>query len=674
MKYSYNWLKELSGTKKSPKQLAELLTMHSFELEELKTEGKETQLEFAILPNRAHDALSHIGMAREICAVEGRKFDRAFLRSDLRTLLRSDLRMNIAIKDKKLCPRYIGVVVENIKVASSPRWMQERLLASGVKPINNVVDITNYAMLETGQPLHAFDATKLVTRNTKHEIVVRRARKGEIIKLLDEKEYQLNENDLVIADAEKPIALAGVMGGLESGVTEKTAAIILESANFNSTNIRKTRTKHNIITESSYRFEREIDPNLAEFGAMRAVELLKKYAGKNISVAASADVYPKKIKPWAIKLDTDYANKLLGENIPTARMKNILENLGARVLGNLVSKSVAVEIPTVRIDLKTQEDLIEEIGRLYGYENIKEQAPQVSLKTPEFNRKRELEDKMRDIMAGLGFSEVMNYSFYGAEDIEKCNLEKEDHLEVANPMNPEQMFMRWSLIPGLLKNAALNQKYTESFRIFELGRKYLQRKGKLPLEKTIVAGAIYENENSLFLTLKGCVSEMLAKQNIENISYESKIEKHYVFHPARSAEIVVGNKKIGRMGEINPSILKKYGIKGRMAAFGIRLDDVLEFVRDHTEYRLISKYPSVKRDISMFVPENVAYAGIENEIKKSGGELMKNIELFDVFKDSLAVRVEIGSDKKTLTAEEIDHVMKKIISALEKALKVKIRK
>src|SRR3989339_762728 len=271
MKYSYNWLKKLSGTKKSPRELADLLTMRAFEFEDMKTEGKETQMEFSILPNRGHDALSHIGMAREICACEGRKFPPTLNVGSVPPRLNVG-KIKVEIRDTKICPRYSGAVLENIRVGASPKWMQNRLLACGVKPINNIVDITNYVMLETGQPLHAFDESK-----TTGNIIVRKAKKGEKIKLLDEKIYELKENNLVIADSEKALALAGVMGGFDSSITSKTTSIILESANFNSTSIRKARAAHNIITESSHRFEREIDPNLAETGMNRAIELLKEF-------------------------------------------------------------------------------------------------------------------------------------------------------------------------------------------------------------------------------------------------------------------------------------------------------------------------------------------------------------------------------------------------------------
>ncbi len=671
MKYSYKCLKELSKTKKSPQQLAELLTMHAFEFESAKTEGKETQMEFSILPNRGHDALSHIGLAREICAVEGRKL---FLRFNLKNLKRLNLEqeLNVEIKEKKLCPRYIGAVLENIKVGASPKWMQERLLVCGIKPINNIVDITNYVMLETGQPLHAFDKSK-----TTGNIVVRKAKKGEKIKLLDEKIYKLNENNLVIVDSEKPVALAGVMGGFDSSVTNKTTSIIFESANFNSTNIRKTRTLHNIITESSHRFEREIDPNLAEMAMARAIELIKKLGGKNVEVTALTDVYPKKVKPWQIKLDSSYVNSLLGEKIPVSKMKSILENIGLSVKN--AKNILNCEIPTVRIDLKTQEDLIEEVGRIYGYENIKEQAPIVEVKTPPQNTKRNFENNLRDILVGLGFSEVMNYSFYGKDDVEKCRLRIEDHIEVANPLSSEQQYLRRNLISNLLKNVELNLKNFPKVRIFEIGKKFCNDKGKFS-EMPLLVGALADNaaNNSLFFELKGRLQALLQGIGIQGADFQILNEEYKFWHPTRAARISINGKKIGRIGEISPIVLKNYGVKQRVAVFGLKVGELMKISAQDKQYKPISKFPSVERDISMFVGKETKYADIVSNIQKNGGNLVKNIKLFDVFekegKKSLALRVKIGSDAKTMTSEEIDTVIKKIISSLEKDLKVKVRK
>ena len=673
MKYSYLWLKELSKTKKTPKQLAELLSARAFEFEDMKTEGKETQLEFSILPNRGHDALSHIGLAREISACEGRKLP---LRLSLSNLLRLSLRtkLEVEIKDKKLCPRYIGAVLENVKVGPSPKWLQERLLVCGIKPNNNIVDITNYVMLETGQPLHAFDASK-----TTGSIIVRKAKKGEKIKLLDEKIYELNKNDLAIADSEKPIALAGVMGGINSSISKKTKSIILESANFNAANVRKTRMRNNISTESSYRFERNIDPNLAEISAVRAIELIKEICGKDVEVTAVSDAYPEKANSWQIKLGENYANSLLGEKIPVSEMKIILENLGIKV--KISGKYLNCEIPTRRIDLKTQEDLIEEIGRIYGYENIKEQPLTAEVKTPPQNKKRDFENNLRDILVGLGFAEVMNYSFYGADDIAKCNLKIEEHVEVENPLSQDQQYLRWSFAPNLLKSVNLNLKNFSSVKIFEIGNKFQNLKGKSK-ESTVLVGAVAykSSKENFFLELKGKLEELLNKLGYQNYQFPILNYQFSIWHPTRAAEIRIDGEEIGRIGEVSPQVLRKYGVKTRVAFFCIRISELLEKVGYPEEkiYHPVSKFPIVEREISMFIPRDTKFNEIETKINKAGGKLVLGVELFDSFeKDgqkSLALRLKIGSDAKTLTSAEIDAVMAKIISTLEEGLKVKIRK
>jgi phenylalanyl-tRNA synthetase beta chain len=667
MKYSYTWLKELSGTKKMPKELAELLSTRAFELETMEKEGNETQLEFDILPNRGHDALSHIGLAREICAIEGRKFFQKF------SVGRFNFgELKVQIKDKRCCLRYIGAAIRNLKVSSSPKWMQARLLVSGIKPVNNIVDITNYVMLETGQPLHAFDAAK-ITGN----IIVRKANKKEKLKLLDGKEYELNESDLVIADAKKALALAGVMGGFDSAVTNKTSSVILEAANFNSTNIRKTRMAHNIITESSYRFERNIDPNLAQIGITRTLELIKAICGKNINLAATADVYPKRIKPWQIKLNSVYVNSLLGEKIPVTKMKKILENLGIGVKTSGILLSC--EIPTRRIDLKAQEDLIEEIGRIYGYENIKEQAPVIEVKAPPRNLKRDFENNLRDILIGLGFAEVMNYAFYSKEDIEKCNLSGEGHIEVANPLSSDQQYLRSSLIPNTLKNARLNLKNFPKFQIFEIGKKFY-KENKVSKEVDSLTGVLVDSaaKDNLFFEMKGELKMVLDKLNYKNTKYQKLNAEYKYWHQSRVAEILADGKKIGIIGEINPQILNNYGIKKRVAAFSLKLSELLEINLPEKQYHSISKFPIVERDISMFVEKNTKYNEIVKKINEAGKNRVKDVELFDIFEKegekSLALRLKIGSDSKTLTSSEIEKVMNKIIYILEKQLKLKIRK
>jgi phenylalanyl-tRNA synthetase beta chain len=784
MKYSYNWLKELSGTYLSPEKLGDLLTMHSFELEEMATLGaglefvvvgeilkiqkhpnadrlqiakvnagkqileivcgatnisvgqkvpvaftgakllsgieiseteirgvkskgmlcsekdlgigedhagimiltkttkigqnlgeylnlNDYQIQLDVLANRGHDALSHVGMAQEICANEGRKLKNGDLIS-IQGISSPSRRLKIEIKDKKLCRRYMGALISGIEVMPAPLWMQARLKACEVRPINNIVDITNYVMLETGQPLHAFDASK-----TAENIIVRKAKKNEKLKLLDEKEYILGENNLVIADSKKALALAGVMGGLDSSIMSDTESIILEAANFDPVNIRKTRVAHGLNSESSYRFERDIDPNLAERAAARAIELLQEYGGENVKLISFSDVYPKIIKPWQIKLNVDYASRLLGEKVPVSKIKNILENVG---LGVKISKNIlSCEIPTIRLDLKTQEDLIEEIGRIYGYENIAAKAPMVELSAPVVNEKVVFEDKLRNILSGLGFSEMLNYSFYSADDIEKCGLSIEGHYEVANPMNPDQQYMRTSLIPGVLKNIALNLKNFDEFSIFEIGRIYKKSKNNIPIEKTVLCSAIVNTsaKDNSFFELKGKLEALIANLGIRNIEFALP-EKNFFFHPVRVAELKLDGIVIGKIGEINPQLSSQYGIKNRTAVLFLRIEELIKLTNQAVEYSSIGKFPSVKRDISMFVNEKTKYADIEKKIIEAGGKLVLEVELFDIFEKagekSMALRVEIGSSEKTLTSEEIEGVMKKIISKLEKDLKVKVRK
>ncbi len=668
MKYSFNWLKELSQTKKSAEKVAELVNMHAFELEDIQKLGGDIQLEFNILPNRGHDALSHFGIAREIRAVEERKFSEPTIEK-----ISSGLpKLDVQIRDGNLCSRYIGAVIEGIQVKPSPEWMKKRLEVCDLNPINNIVDITNYVMLELGQPMHAFDAKK-----TTGNIVVRKAENEEKIKLLDEKIYELSNDNLVIADSNKPIALAGIMGGLASSVTKKTKSIILESANFNARNIRKTRTALGIQTESSYRFERQIDPNLAKTGLERAVELILAYGGKNVKITAFTDVYPKKLKSWKITLDTKYANSLLGEKIEIAKMKKILVNLGLKV--KVSGKNLECQIPTRRLDLGTPEDLIEEIGRIYGYENIPACAPRLEISAPRENRKLNFVHDLRDTMTGLEFSEVYNYSFYGQKEIENFGFRENDHIEVANPMNPDQQFMRWSLIPNLVKNIQVNAKYSDKFSIFEIGKKYYLKKGK-PAEKNVLAGAEYNPsaKDELFFILKGKLEALLSKMNYHNFKIEPLKKPEHFWHPARSAAIIIKGIEAGRIGEIDTRILEKYNIKNRAVVFGMRVEDLLNVHDFQAEFQPISKFPSVERDISMFVEKNTTYADIEKKIKKSGGNMLKSVELFDVFekdgKKSLALRLKIGSAAKTLTSAEIDAVMKKITFSLEKELKVKVRK
>ena len=691
MKYSYDWLKELSGTKLSPEKLADLLTMRSFEVEEIKkAEGKlnDIILDLDILSNRGHDALSHIGIAREICALENKKFDYDY--KELKMPSAKTDKIKVEIQNKELCSRYIGAVMENIEIKESPDWIKTRLVACGISSINNVVDATNYVMLELGQPTHCFDFSKIKTIIP--TIFVRKAKKGEEIKLLDESVVELSTDDLVIADNEKALAIAGIKGGLDAEITNETKTIILEAANFNSLSVRKTRIRLGLKTESSDRFEKELDPNLAEEAMARLIEIISETAGGELR--SVKDIYPKKVLPWKIKLDLNYLNNLLGEEILDLEALKILKSLGIKPPLNLPLKKgervLEVEIPTFRIDLRTQEDLIEEVGRIYGYEKIKSQAPIVSIKPAKINDQKIFERTVKNILTSGGFSEIYNYSFYSFKDAELAGLEKVKHLELENPMNPEQALMKISLIPSLLKNIENNLKNYKEFSIFEIGRVYYLSSEILPEEKRMLVGAIVLEEDKKaesFYLAKGCVDNLFLRLGITGHYYDdfkADLEKTFksLWHKTRSAEIKVGaDKKLaGYLGEINPFVLEGFGIHQRVVMFEFDLEELREISEAEREYKPISKFPAIVRDISMIVNEDIRISDVLMNIQASGGNLVLDVDLFDIFENekegvkSLAFHIIFGSDKRTLENKEADGLMEKIIADLERELKVKVRK
>jgi phenylalanyl-tRNA synthetase beta chain len=784
MKYSYSWLKELSETKLSPEKAAELLTMHSFEIEGLEKnnnnldgvvvgdilkitkhpnadklqialvnignkklqiicgapniavsqkvpvatvgtklpggEMKEAEirgvksfgmlcaedelglgkdhngilildkmakvgdpaekylginndsiLEIKVLPDRAHDILSHVGVARELSVLEKRRFDYVF--DELVLSSKKSQKLKVEIKDKDLCKRYISVVMENIVVKESPKWLKDRLEICGLRPINNVVDATNYVMLELGQPLHAFDYGLIQGINGKCQIIVRRAVSGETMKLLDDTEIKLSENNLLITNGKTPLALAGIMGGKDSGINEKTKIIVLEAASFDAVNIRRTRTELGINTDSSYRFEKELDLNLTEKAMVRVIDILEHIAdGK---VEGIVDIYPKKINSWTIKLDLEYVNQLLGEKVPEKELLNILNLLEIKTEKK---KLLECQIPTYRLDLRTQEDLIEDIGRIWGYEKIVPKSMIAEVLPAKLNKEVFFERKVQDILTGLGFDEVYNYSFYGAGDLQKTGLGEDAHLQLANPMNPDQEFVRSELAINILKNVRENLKHFSEFGIFEIGKCYLLKNNNLVEERNLILAKVLEKDSSseTFYTLKGVLEDLLGALNIKNAEFLETKTPGTFMNPGRTAKIVVGEKAVGFIGEVNQSVCVSYKISKHLAIAEINLEKLREVAGNLTEYQSINKFPVVFRDISMIVPREVKYAEINSLVQKTGGELVKNVLLFDRFeaKNSTAIRIEMSAKNRTLESVEIDAVMEKIVSKLEQDLKVEVRK
>ena len=680
MVFSYNWLKDYVKNLPKPEKLAQLLTMHFAEIEEVKKSGGDYTLDIDVLPNRAPDCFSHIGIAREIAAITSLKYigpTYVNLKED-KTLKTKDF-VSVEVKPPKACPRYTAKVITDVKVGSSPKWLKDRLRVCGLNSINNIVDIANYVMLETGQPLHAFDGDKIEGK----KIIVRFAKTREKIVALDEQKFDLDSDILVIADAKKPVAIAGIKGGKLPEIDRKTKTVVIESANFDQRTIRKGSQKLNLKTDASLRFEHGLDPNLTEFAINRTAFLVQKIA-KGKAASGLVDIYPEKILPKRVKLDLNYLKSLLGIEISKNEVLRILKNLEFKIL-NSRFKILTVEVPTKRLDVSIQEDLIEEVGRIYGYERIKAAFPISSLIPPKRNLNIFWEELTKNILKEAGFTEIYNYSFISENDAKIFG--KQNLIELENPLSGEQKYLRESLIPNLLKNVAKNQRYlpagrqgAANVRIFELGRIF-----KLPKEeKKQLSGLVTGND---FYQLKGVVDLLLNKLGISGVWYDEyqptpEQSKIAVWHPKKCAEIKVDGKEIGFLGEISPKILDNLEISKKVVLFEIDFEKLSKFISEEHEYRPISRFPAAVRDVAVLVPQGVKVVEVLNKINIVGGNLIRDIDLFDIYegrelpqgKKSLAFHIIYQAKNRTLSSKEIDQIQEKIIKILEKNPLWQVRK
>jgi len=637
----------------------------------------DSVFEIKVLPDRAHDCMSHVGVAREITALEGIEFDYDFDGLEFPKKAKKGKKVNVEIKSDK-CKRYVGVLMENIEIKDSPMWMQGRLKASGIRPINNVVDATNYVMLELGNPLHAFDLEKI-----SGNIIVREAKAKEKLVLLDGAEVELASDDLLITDNEKALALAGIMGGLHSGISENTKSIFLEAASFDSVSIRKTRTRLGIQTDSSGRFEKDIDPNMAEKAMVRLVEILEHIADGEAKEII--DIYSEPLKSWKVKLDLEYIERLLGEKVPQKEISKILNSLGISTKQS--DKYLDCLIPTFRLDIKTQEDLIEEIGRVWGYDKVQ---PRIMAETPSSRKINEmsiLERRTRNILSAFGLDEVYNYSFYSKKDAADTGLEEIKHYELLNPMNPDQEYVRVSLIPNILKNIRENIKNFSALGIFEIGRTYWTNGGAPEEKRMLIVAKVLENDKDAetFFATKGICDDFLSHLGVAGFYYDNfdpapTDSTLGTWHLGRLAEIKIegADEKLGYIGEVSPLIIANFKIGKRVAIFELDMNKLLEAARKEKVYAAISRFPIVTRDISMLIDRKISVAKISDIIKKAGGELVISSELFDIFekdgKNSFAFHIDLGSNERTLESKEVDDVMGEIISALEKEIGAEVRK
>ena len=712
MKFSYNWLQSFFERKlPSPKILSQLLTMHSFEVETVSRLKKDWVFDIDVLPNRAHDCLSHIGIAREIAAVTGLKMKPSLISAVSRPHLKKQhLKrkfIDARIENNNDCRRYALKLIFGVKVAPSPKWMQERLRSCGLKPINNIVDITNYVMLETGQPIHAFDFDKvsdiknkkLKIKNKKYKagikkIIVRRAKRGEKIIALDNKIYALDNSVLVIADTKHPLAVAGIKGGKETSIGEDTKNILLELANFNPQLIRVASLKLKLRTDASWRFENGIDPNLIDGAARRVCELIQKIAGGRV-VKESLDIYPRRVVPKDILLRLDYVDDLLGVKVPKQTVKDILRKLGFEVRER-TARTFLVTVPTRRLDVSLEEDLIEEIGRIYGYEKIPSLLPQGILAPPLRNDIVFWRNFVKGWFKEAGFTEVYNYSFLNSKMAEIFGFARESLIEVKNPMSDNQHYLARSLIPRLLDNVRKNLKFFSGLKIFEVGKIFFKNQhnrlsvNQSPFsEKRVLAAVLARKEinDNGFYELKGIIETLFKSLGISDVWYDDYQQKSdnlpfSAWHPTRSAEIKIGDERVGFLGEIHPRVAIEMGIEGSVFACEIDFDKLAELASEEQEYKPLSKYPAVIRDLSVLVPEGTKAVDVLNVINAAGGELVRDVDMFDIYygdeipqgKESFSFHIVYQSSQRNLTAKEVGRLQEKIIRAIESQPEWEVRR
>jgi phenylalanyl-tRNA synthetase beta chain len=634
-------------------------------------------VEFEITPNRP-DCLSITGIAREAAVTFNTDFKMPNISVEKG---KGDLNdyTSVKILDTDLCLRYTARIVDNVKIKPSPIWMQQRLSAAGVRPINNIVDITNYVMLELGQPLHAFDFDSLKD----HKIIVRRAKDGEIIKTLDGIERKLDSDVLVIADTEKAIGLAGIMGGENTEITNETRRVLVESANFNRANIRKSSRRLGLRTEASSRYEKGLDPKLAKLASDRFIQLVTMLDAGEV-IEGIIDEYPNPLKPRVIQINPQKINGLLGSSIPTAEMIRILEALEIKV-SKAEGDTLNVIPPTFRDDISREADLVEEIGRIYGYNQIESTIPKSNVRG-QLNREQVITDKAKSILNACGYSEILTFSFVSPKVFDHIRIPNDDPLRrvvtLMNPLGEEQSIMRTTLIPNMLDIIASNLNYKETeIRLFELGTVY--RPDKLPLEqlplepRLLTMGACEPDMD--FYRFKGALETLFKSLRVREVTFRPV--NHPTFHPGRAANIYISGKQVGIIGEIHPNVTKNYGVVNRIYITECEFSPIINNSNRELRFTPLPKYPGVIRDIALIVSDSVLADNIKSEIFEAGGPLLREVLLFDVYKGSqipddmksIDYSLVYRSDERTLTDEEVDLVQNGILTHLKNKFNARLR-
>lgn len=630
---------------------------------------RDKVVEFEITSNRP-DCFSTVGLAREAAATY--KKELKYPKIEVREEADGDVNemVEVEIKNPELCPRYIARVVQNVKIEPSPRWMRKRLRANGVRPINNIVDITNYVMLELGQPMHAFTIGNIDGK----KIIVRNAEQGEKITTLDGNERQLDPSMLVIADVNKAVAVAGVMGGENSKVNGSSDTILFESANFNGPNIRVTAKKLGLRTDASSKFEKGLDPNLALDAVNRAVQLVE-MLGCGEVVKGMVDCYPNKREPWTLDYNPEKINQFLGTDISEDEMIEIFKRI--ELVPNKEKKTVT--IPTFRPDLESFADIAEEVARFYGYDKIQ---PTLAAGTPTVGKRSYEQNITRMIKRSLisnGLCEAITYTFESPKVFDKLNIPPDDKLRdtvtISNPLGEDFSIMRTTTLNGMLTSLSVNyNRRNEKAGLFEFAKVFIPKAvpvTELPDEYVKVTIGMYGNTD--FFDIKGIAEHVLDTLGIDNAEFEPVSDIVWM-HPGRTAAVEIAGEQIGYIGELHPQVAKNYGIGTRVYIAVLDEASLIKAANLVTVYQPLPKFPAVVRDISMLVSEKIYVRDIEKVIEANGAPLIEDIELFDVYQGgqiekgskSVSFSITFRDGSKTLVDDEVNAVMSKILAALER--------
>ncbi len=684
MAVSINWLKEYVEIPWTPQELAHRLTMAGIAIEGVEEVNGDSVMDLDLTPNRG-DCLGMINLAREVAALQHQdiKIPPLSIKENGEKI---DDYIKVEIADPDLCLRYAARVIKNVSIQPSPQWLQTCLINSGIRPINNVVDITNYVMLETNQPLHAFDYDLL---SSAKRILVRRAGDREKIVTLDDVERTLDQDMLLITDDGRPVALAGIMGGQNTEISNHTVNVLLESACFYGVGVRKTSRKLALRSDSSMRFEKGSDVNGLIYALNRAADLIQQLAQGEV-VQGICDCYPAPAVPRTVLLRPQRVNELLGISLTLDEIKTYISDLKFPMQEE--NSQLKVEVPTYRPDIELEADLIEEVARLHGYENIPATFPGASSRgglTPYQN----FREKVQDLMART-FYEAINYSFISPRYFDMLDLSQDsllrDTVRVANPLSEEQSVMRTLLLPGLLETVSRNlARKNNHLGFFETGKVFFPHSAdQLPREELKLCAAVAghlesnwlkQNVDMDFFYLKGILENFLLQLGIENPQFEAVILS--AFHPGRCARIVYQQQELGIIGEIHPQVRQNFDIKPRACAFELDVDKLFALASPKHMMESITKYPAIERDVALLLRDEIKSEQIVAVIKASGGALLQKVSLFDVYTGdrleaghkSLAYRMVFQSAERTLTEAEVTQVMEDIITALQEQLHISLR-